>query len=86
MIQDGPLIKKGYEAVTTGGYTKKDAVRYHIDSEVGDVYDLIADLSKMVWILNRKIDGTGTDIDAEDESKLKTRMDKVTSILETYYK
>lgn len=86
IIQEGPMFKKGYEAVMTGGATPKDVVRYHIDNEVGDVYDLIADLSKMVWILNRKIEGTSTEDDKLEEEKLTARMTSVTDILHTYYK
>ncbi len=86
IVQDGPLFKKGYEAVTTAGTTNKDSVRYHIDREVGDIFDLVADLSKMVWILNRKIEGTSLDTDKEDEVKIINRTEKINEILKTYYK
>ena len=85
-VQNGPHIKKGYEPVITAGASKKDKVRYHIDAEVGDIYDLIADMSKMIWILNRKIDGNPLDADAEDEEKLKKRSSAINEILDLYYK
>ena len=85
-IQDGPHIKKGYKAVPQEGASSKDIVRYHIDNEVGDIFDLIADLSKMIWVLNRKIDGTSTPEDVELEEKLKGRMNQVDDIIANYYK
>jgi hypothetical protein len=85
-IQDGPHIKKGYKAVPKEGATSKDIVRYHIDNEVGDIFDLIADMSKMIWILNRKIDGETVTEDAELEAKLKGRMNQVDEIIANYYK
>jgi hypothetical protein len=84
-IQNGPLITKGYKAKLDEGVTEKYEVRYHIDKEVGDVFDLLADLSKMVWLLNRKIEGKTTPEDEELEVKLKTRMTDIDNILSTYY-
>lgn len=86
MIQNGPHIKQGFKGVVSSGDTPKDKVRYHIDSEVGDIFDLVADMSKMIWILNRKIDGTVTEEDIITEQKIKDRSDKVTEIIEQYYK
>ena len=85
IIQNGPHIKHGYKAVAQEGSTPKDRVRYHIDSEVGDIYDLLADMSKMIWLLNRKIEGTSTDDDIELEAKLKERSEAVDSIISKYY-
>lgn len=85
-IQEGPHIKKGYQAVTCSGSTPKDKVRFYIDNEVGDIYDLIADMSKMIWLLNKKIDGQLTPDDELKIEKLKERQDRVQDIVENYYK
>jgi hypothetical protein len=84
-IQNGPHIKKGYKAVPQEGNSDKDVVRFHIDSEVGDIFDLLADMSKMIWVLNRKIDGNVEADDAEIETKLKGRMQQVDDIISQYY-
>lgn len=84
-IQKGPLFSKGFKAKLDEGTTDKFKVRYHIDQEVGDVFDLIADMSKMIWLLNRKIEGTTTEDDVELETKLKERMGQIDTILTTYY-
>jgi hypothetical protein len=84
-IQDGPHIKQGFKAVPQEGNSDKDIVRYHIDSEVGDIFDLLADMSKMIWLLNRKIEGTNTPEDVELESKLRGRTDQVDTIISDYY-
>jgi hypothetical protein len=86
VIQNGPHLKNGYAAVPKSGNTPKDAVRYHIDQEVGDVYDLLADMSKMIWLLNRKVNGEVQDGDIELEEKLKSRMTQIDNIVENYYK
>lgn len=85
IVQDGPLFSKGYKAVLSEGKTAKDEVRYHIDSEVGDIYDLVADLSKMVWILDRQLNNEALPSDEEDKLKLKSRTEKVADILTNYY-
>jgi len=84
-VQNGPLFTKGFKAKLDEGTTDKFKVRYHIDQEVGDVFDLIADMSKMIWLLNRKIDGTTVEGDVELEAKLKDRMGQIDNILATYY-
>lgn len=85
VIQNGPHIKNGYKATVTEGNSPKDRVRYYIDTEVGDIYDLLADMSKMIWILNRKIDGESLPEDEELEAKLKARSKQVDDIIGHYY-
>lgn len=86
VIQEGPLFSKGYKAVLSEGKTAKDEVRYQIDKSVGDIYDLVADLSKMIWILDRQLNNESLPTDEEDKVKLKARTAKVAEILVDYYK
>ena len=86
IVQNGPLFSKGYKATLAEGVTPKDEVRYHIDREVGDIFDLVADLSKMLWILDRQLSGESLPTDEEDKAKLKARTSLVGDILSTYYK
>lgn len=86
IVQNGPLFSKGYKASLSEGTTAKDEVRFHIDQEVGDIYDLVADLSKMIWILDRQINNESLPTDAEDKQKLFERTQRVGSILSAYYK
>lgn len=86
IVQNGALFSKGYKATLGEGTTSKDEVRYHIDREVGDIFDLVADLSKMVWILDRQLSGESLPNDEADKEKLRTRTQQVSEILSTYYK
>jgi hypothetical protein len=85
IVQEGPHLKRAYKASTPAGDTPKDLVRYHIDSEVGDIFDLLADMSKMIWLLNRKIEGAPLEGDIDLEQKLKERMQTVDDIVQKYY-